>query len=844
MASSGTLAGHGPSLRCMRVGSPRAERQDPMAKGTPPRERPTRSSWPEIEAKSIWAELCASGAPRAGTRLEDLKDEVPLPEFQMGPEKYSIVRELGAGGMGKVYLAYDHDLKRHVALKLVRGEGHRFAQRFVEEARVMAQLDHPNIVPVFEVGLTGGRPYYTMRVVRGQTLGGVLAQLAAGDAGAQRRYSLVRRMQIYVEICQAVSYAHAKGVLHRDLKPANVMLGRHGVVQVMDWGLSKVFRAGGVETTLATALTETGAVVGTPSYMAPEQMQGREVDERADIYALGVILYQLLTQTRPFEGEQAEVMERVLGVGAVPPRQRAPDRDVPLELEGVCLRALEGSRERRPASADELIGEVQTWLEAESDKEKRRELATAKAEEGRQRLEQYHRMQQEVSRLEASADALAKRFESWQPAEQKAEMFAAEDAVSIARRQLVESSADSVETLERALEYDGDNATARELLADYYWSRFEQAEEQADEDERDFFTQRVRRYHDGKYARELTGDGSLALSSIPAGAEVWLHEYVSEGPVLVAGNARSLGTTPISPLPLALGSYLAVVKKDGYRDVLYPVCISRNKEWTGEVKMYPDEEIGQGFVYVPAGPFIQGGDEEAHGWSLPRSEPFVAGFFIAEHPVTVGEYLEFLNDVARTEGVDAAHGRAPRHAPKTGSYLRTTAAGLLAMPEIDEEGDRWYPRLPVMAISWYDAVAYCDWRSAQDQREYRPPTETEWEKAARGVDGRWFPWGDRFDPSLCNMVESQRERTTIAVVDEFPTDVSVYGVRGMAGNMRDWTSTEHVGGSGEGARIGRVVRGGAWSSTRIDARCTGRDWDVLYLVVGSIGLRLARSAPT
>jgi len=344
-------------------------------------------------ASVVW-QMEGPGAREAGVRLNDLAEEEPLPELKMGAEKYEVIGELGEGGMGKVYLAYDHDLKRRVALKVVKKTGGEFARRFLEEAQVMAQLQHPNIVPVHEVGLTAnGRPYYTMDVVRGQSLSDVLKELVEAERHMRPLgWPLARRMQVFVQMGQAVAYAHAKGVVHRDLKPLNVMLGGHGEVQVMDWGLSKVFRKGEVETELEKSLTKPGYLVGTPSYMAPEQARGKEVDQRADIYALGVMLYELLTLRRPFEGEPMEVVAAHIKEEPTPPRQRVPERQVPLELEAACLKALRKRPEDRQQGAEALVAEVQTWLEAEADRERRRELANAKAEEGRAQLEEGRRL--------------------------------------------------------------------------------------------------------------------------------------------------------------------------------------------------------------------------------------------------------------------------------------------------------------------------------------------------------------------------------------------------------------------------------------------------------------------
>jgi len=804
--------------------------------------RPAEDSPPEIEARSIMMSIDADGRPRSGMKLADLVGDVPLPELRMGPEKYTILGELGTGGMGKVYLAYDQDLHRRVALKVVTVAEPKYIRRFLEEAQVMAQLDHANIVPVHEVGITEGKPYYTMKVVRGRTLRAVIKKLKAGDEATRKEFSLARRMQVFVQIGQAVSYAHAKGVIHRDLKPTNVMLSEHGEVQVLDWGVSKVLDSADVDTASESSLTQTGHVVGTPHYMAPEQAKGEEVTAAADIYALGVMLYELLVLERPFLGSLMEVMASHVHDVPVAPRQRAPDRIIPLELEAVCLRALRKDPGERFSSAGAMLAEVQSWAEAEADKAKRHELAEAKAAQGRARLAEYLRLKGEVVRLEAETKTVAERFENWQPAEEKTELFAAEDRAHQADQRLIELSAATVQTLTDALAFADDHASAREGLADYYWSRFLDAERSHDQKRMSFHHRMTGQYHDGKYARELKGDGSLSLTSDPPGAEVSLYELVEAGPILVERNQRHLGVTPLAETPLPLGSYLVILKKEGYRDTRYPVCITRNKAWSGEVNLCTEEEIGPGFLHVPAGPFVMGGDPDS-ATSLARSAPRVEDFFLAQHPVTHCEYLEFLNELARTDGMEAAKGRSPRYRPGEpgSSYLLENGTGELQLPGVDAEGDEWHLRQPVVSVNWHDAIAYCEWRSRRDGLAYRLPTEEEWEKAARGVDGRWYPWGWRFDPSLCNMRDSRKERPSPVVVEEFPGDVSVYGVRGLAGNTEDWTSSEDIQGTGDSRRVDRVLRGGGWSYAARRCRAAHRHGYVPTSVFANLGLRLARS---
>ncbi len=769
-----------------------------------------------------------------------------IPEEPPGTDRYRILSVLGEGGMARVYLAYDYDLRRQVALKVMRLHGPQMGERFLEEVQVVAQLEHPNIVPLYDLGNVGTeRIFCTMRYVRGESLKAVLDQLRAEHADAIRFYSLTRLVQIFLQIAQAASYAHARGVVHRDLKPSNVMLGEHGEVQVLDWGLARVLDQQRVATTTSHA-TRKGQILGTPGYMAPEQVDASEVDQRADVYALGVILYELLTLSVPFDRPTLRgMLASLLTEPPKAPRDVAPARQIPAALEQICLHCLKKEPEERPDHAGDVADAVQAWLEAEADRARRRALAEEKVAMGREKLESYRRLLREHSLVSSEVERLSKRFQKWQSVDEKAELYEAEDRRDTARRALNETASEVVGVLTEALGFDRDHPSALSLLADYYWDRFQEAEANRDEDDVDFYGKMVAKYDGGKYAHALAGDGSLSLRTNPPGAEALLYRLVEEKLVMQPKLVRSLGATPLDAVPLEMGSYMLVLRKPGYRDVRYPVCISRNRAWCGEVSLLTEREIGAGFQFVPGGQFIQGGDTQ--GWSLPRSEPFVDNFCIAENPVTLGEYIEFLDDVAKSDP-DLALRRCPRHTPEGGPYLTLNSAGHFVLPggaclnegsTISADDVLLHARAPVCAVSWYDAVAYCQWRSARDSRTYRLPTAMEWEKAARGVDGRWFPWGNRFDASLCNMRESRADKASLAHVDECATDVSIYGARGMAGNIRDWTATESVDGDGGDARVYRVVRGGAWYGGRVSARCADRYWFEPQHVYFFVGFRLA-----
>ena len=755
---------------------------------------------------------------------------------------------IGEGAFGVVHRVLDRDLRRELAMKVLKprpGRERQDIKRFVEEAQATAQLEHPNIVPVHELGNYGDSVYYTMKLLHGQTLALALGNLKANDARAAREWSLTSLIQVFLQICQAIDFAHAKGVVHRDLKPHNVMLGDYGEVILMDWGLAKVVIEGEVRTEGLSPRTMTmdGVILGSPAYMSPEQAAGEidKIDARSDLYALGAILYEILTLCVPFESENtAWLLARILMEEPEAPRKRAPERDIPVELQRICLQALSKNPGLRQESARQLRDQVQAWLEAELERGRRRELAEAKANEGIRSLAVYRKLEREVRALEHECNLLQGRFRPWQPLSAKREMLDRLRELELGRRGLDRAFGNCVAQLTTAVGLETENRTARGALSELYWERFLEAELRSDERGMAYFRPLVEVYHDGKYTRELEGDGSLTLDSAPGGAEVWLYEYVEEDIPLVLSRERLLGTTPLGPIKLAMGSYLVILRKQGYRDVRYPVFISRNRDWKGTVNLYTDEEIGSDFVYAPAGSYVCGGDEDSFTFALPRSEPMVEDFFIAVHPVTIEQYLEFLNDLAATNPAEAAT-RTPRRHTVGDSYLIPGADGRYQLPEMDAEGDLWEPRWPVIGVSYFDALAYCEWRSVRERRAFRLPTDLEWEKASRGVDGRWFPWGDRYDGSLCNMKDSLRERPAVVPVDAFPTDVSPYGVRGTAGNVRDWTWGEVPSGEGGSARLYVMVRGGCWGFGPSGLKSTFRFGVSPTLVDGQIGFRVART---
>jgi tRNA A-37 threonylcarbamoyl transferase component Bud32 len=260
--------------------------------------------------------------------------------------RYRLLSPLGAGGMGMVYLAEHIGLGKRVAVKVLRGELSRdatFSRRFELEAIAASQIGHENIVDVTDLGRTpSGELFYVMELLEGRSLGAVLLR--------ERFLPVARAVPILVQVCRALEAAHARGIVHRDVKPQNVMLlareGRPDFIKVVDFGISKVSNPQGGK------LTDVGAILGTADYMAPEQATGGEVDGRADVYAVGVLTYELCTGTLPFRGENTfATMLQHLEAKAEPPSKRRPELGLPPELDALVLQALAKDPNARPSMA-------------------------------------------------------------------------------------------------------------------------------------------------------------------------------------------------------------------------------------------------------------------------------------------------------------------------------------------------------------------------------------------------------------------------------------------------------------------------------------------------------------
>ena len=838
---------------------------------------PGRRSDP-LDATATWGHLQARlstpdkrGAPapvearvtsRSAGRLQRLlgaPDGAPAP-------RYDDLGLLGRGGRGEVRRMFDHDLGRTLAMKLI---GEAFADvaevqaKFVEEAQLLARLQHPGIVPIYEVGcLVDGRLYFTMQEIHGSDFGAHLEQIggqALGDTPALRRL-----IDTFHRVCDAVAYAHARGVVHRDLKPANIMLGSEGQVLVVDWGIAKALDeahapASPTDDSDADAprdRTRAGTIVGTPAYMAPEQLLGQtdRIDARTDVYALGLILHEILTGEPP-GGDDAtwdDLMRRTLGDGA-PLAAVVQGRELPEALVDICQRALRHDPDMRYQSAGALAAAIGEWLAGI----RQREQALALVEEAAALASSAANVRREAAALRDEATMHLQRVPAWASEQSKHPHWQQLHDAERLEHQATQYHLRGEQRLHAALTLAPGLTEAHEALAFRYAAEHADAEasKRADDAARAEF---YLRSHTAALPMDapasaqlmtyLRAEGELSLRTDPPDAEVFVHAYMLRDRRLHESPAGAPLRAPLAQHVLSAGSYVLRVVAPGRDELRYPLEIRRGQGWdttppgartSAPLWLPPAGSVRSDEVFVPAGWFRAGGDPAALN-ALPPCKLWLPGFVIRRAPVTNAEYLEFLNDLA-TRGDD----------PLTPNYHRDSDGRIVCNVGVA-------PDWPAVFIDWPGARRFCRWLAAREQLPWRLPDELEWEKAARGVDGRLFPWGDWMDPSWCWIRDSSPQTSSLARTAAHPIDRSPYGVLGMVGNSMDWCANVFVApdqfdtrprvvtpddppASADDDPAGRVYRGGSWSYAAQLCRPVRRFRHVPSTRVNDLGLRPVRS---
>ena len=744
--------------------------------------------------------------------------------------RFTFIEERGRGGMGVVYRAIDRDLDREVALKLLSLEltEPRDLERFRREAALASKLRHPRIVGVYSFGEVEGRPFFTMPLVDGESVKELLQK--QGRLEPRRAAELIR------EVALAIDAAHQQRVVHRDLKPANLLLDSDGGPLVLDFGLAKDLGRG-------PDLTRTGELLGTPYYMAPEQARGEGADHRADVYALGAILYELLTGKVPYEGQTAgEVLHKILTTEAQPPR--AHDLQIPYELETIVLTAMAREPFFRYQTAGALAEDLLRFLEEQPvlarrpgpiaqvvQVVRRHRAATAMfcllllslpigravlqgREEG---LVARKGAQEALESLQLARTCDLRGDEEGAARAYMKAFFLAEAAYARAP--------DDAEVRTRFLEVLRERAKHAEREAN--WSIAEQMWERLARNTND--------EADEAGLRRAKGLAVVRVRGLRPGESLAFERWDLATGRPDRGIQGVVPATPERPeVELRAGSWLATYRVQGSEGLpdaarrarqprfLLPLARGASLDLAGVDPGQPPE----GMVYVPRARVVLG---QADG--DPEDAPRIASpgpVWIDRHEVTIGEYREFLAHVQK-QGHAACGPSCPANRPRLPFFPRLQGydhrpAAFPAQPGDEESESR-----PVTRVAWYDAAAYAHWRGK------RLPTRDEWELAAGAVDGRRYPWGDGWDAARANF-----HRTDMAPVDAFPEDASPYGVIGMAGNADEWC-LDRAGPEGED---GRAIRGGVWyyrpeEGGRIADGTFARAWDRF----GDTGFRCARDAP-
>ncbi len=763
-------------------------------------------------------------------------------EERLGGHRYLEKYELARDGATRTLCVRDRLLRRDVAMKvLVDGQDEGAQQRFMAEAQAACQLEHPNIIPIYDLGTDDdGRLYYTRLLIDDHSLAEVVEALKQGRRDAEELYGLRRLVDIAIQVGRAMHYAHVQGVVHRELGPSKILLGQFGQVLVTGWGMAAVRgRKIDVDAPQAKEGVPEGKGSRASRFMPPEQVRGgmEKCDEKSDVYSLGAILFEALALKGAVEEGSAPLAEAIMSGKQRRLRQCCAHGrwNIDADLEQICERALAPKRADRYGGMGPLVEDLEGYLRGH-----RRRQAAQALERGQRSVERYLDQGARIARVEAVIDERGKKLQPWDGLEAKRDLWRLEDEREALKVERAHSFGQAMHEFQRSLAKAPKGSLAAGELAELYWHRYCEAEEEGDQFDAMYYSLRLRQMEMEPYQRRLSEEVSLDLDSEPTVSSVTLFRLDELDRRRVVSDERRLGETPIWGETLKVGSYLAVMEGPEGGVVRVPVYARRGESVHQVVRLPAVEEMEEGFMYVAGGPFWAGGDQRYS--SCGRSRKEVGSFFCAEFPVTFREYMAFLDELEPGE----AHRRKPQGEQGHKVWARYCDRRQRWEPQVpgDEESRRggslspqapqW--SMPVVGIRASDAEAYCQWRGNQDGRAYRLLSQWEWEKAGRGVDGRRYPWGDHFDATFCKTKQSRPGRAKMEPVGTFVDDVSVYGVRDLAGGVQEWCVL------GEAGRYG--VRGGAWNKGPGPCRLANHSVRQGDRRSKSIGFRLAYGGET
>ncbi len=713
---------------------------------------------------------------------DDSADHTGPLGFDHGPGRYVIKEEIARGSMGRVSLAWDEVLQRPVALKILHdrhAEELLSRYRFIMEARITGRLQHPAILPVYDMGvLPGGQRFFTMKPVEGLSLGDVLKGKAAGDRRLAAEFGRDRLVTVMRRVCQAVAFAHAHKVVHRDLKPANVLIGDLGEVLLVDFGLARQLDPDPSDlvdvpetAVLAKAdgrVTRVGSVIGTPFYMSPEQAMGLQeiVGPPSDIYGLGALLYHVLAQRPPFTGRQInEVLRKVRRGNPEPPSRAAPDLDVPEALDLVVMQALAMEAEGRQASAQAVAEALANWQDQSRLAAREAAWWADRADRAADAVRGFEQAQAQLDQERARVTSLrAELKHSPAPARRQA-LRAAQDRAQALTVGVEAQVAQVVRRSRRAL--DAGRPEVRGRLLRVLRTRYLHAERDRDAASLRWSRRLLESFDDdGQVSRWMRQGAPLRVRTAPAGLMARVLREPLEGG---APETVHRGHTPVELANVPAGA--GVVRLGDRRaEVRVPFLVRRGQPVDLDVA-WPDDPR-RDFVWVPGGRFRYGGDPVADD-GMPARGARLPNFKMAVFPVTCGEWQHYLDALHAVDPAQA-HARTPRL--RLGGPALWGPVGTAIFGPFD-------PDHPVTGVTLADAHAYAQWRAREERVRYRLPTSAEWEKAARGVDGRPMPWGD------APMPEDAVPPFGLHPVGRVAADVSPYGMREIVSGVFEWTLT-------------------------------------------------------
>ena len=771
--------------------------------------------------------------------------------------RYRLTAEVARSELAIVHQAEDELLARQVTLRVLPEEAatseHR--RQFLDDAQALARLAHPAIPPVHDVGiLPDGRLFWALTEVEGQTLREVVAALHDGHS----THTLHSTVDAIRHVARGLAHAHERGVLHGDVDPDSIILGEDGQVVLMDWGAAR-------------------SPIGAPAYRAPERFTTGPAapsppSPACDVYALGALLYLLLTSEPPYEGPAATIPEAVRVQAPPDAATRVNTVNQPPGLLELCRRAMHRDANQR-GSAKVLADDLSSWL----DRRLQQGRARQKVEEARSLLPRIEALRQASEQRQALAEQVLEGLHPLAPEGDKAPGWALVEEAAALRRESIAVECTYEQKLGAALAEDSSLAEAHESLARLWAQRHAAAEAEGRELDQVLALGNLRAHAEAlppmstsraAHLQYIEGHGAVSLRTEPPGAQVWLQRYTTRSRRRVAEPVRLLGRTPLAAVPVQMGSYRLKLVAPERDPVWLPIHIPRGHHADGAapgtsepalIALTPEGTQSSREVRIAAGWFAAGGDPEALN-ALPAQQVWLDEFIMQRFPVTHGAFIEFVESVRLREGLSVALTYAPRDPGPQGDnrrvfYDQGPKGQLLLGATL--EGDVVEPDWPVTFITWHAAMAYAAWFAEQTGLPWRLPRELEWEKAARGVDGRRYPWGDVHDPVWAAGLLG-RDPVLPEPVDSYPVDISPYGVRGIAGNAQDWCLDPFVEGGAvvvDGVPqpidspwpqedVHYTVRGGGFATDGRWARVASRGRRPANARAQSLGFRLVRSAPS